>query len=316
MHDGIHDGATVRIAAAPRRRRFGVTLIAVFAALASLPRPAAAQPADIVAHGAYLFALAGCSGCHTDTKNKGPMLAGGAPIKTPFGTFYGPNITPDPTYGIGRWSGADFIRALRDGVGLHGRQLFPVFPYTSFTDMTDADMTALRAYIFTLPPVAKPSHPEDVAFPFSLRFLQVFWKMLFFERGPFRPDPAKSAEWNRGAYLALGVLHCGECHTPRNMLGGLERSRWFAGASAADGPEGNAVPNITPDPETGIGKWSRDDISNYLETGMDPDGDVAGSLMADVIERSTGKLTSQDRAAIATYLKSLPPIRSDAGKKK
>lgn len=321
MYERSHRIATIRTAAPLRRRRLPVcvarlALISVVAAFAAMARPADAEPADVLARGAYLFALAGCSGCHTDTKNKGPLLAGGAPIKTPFGTFYAPNITAHPIYGIGKWSEADFLRAMRDGVAPRGRQLFPVFPYTSFTNMTDADIKALRAYIFSLPPVAKPSHAEDVAFPFSVRFLQVFWKMLFFERGPFRPDPSKSAAWNRGAYLALAVLHCGECHTPRNMLGGLERSRWFAGTSAADGPEGNAVPNITPDPETGIGKWSRSDISTYLEIGMDPDGDVAGSLMADVIERSTSKLTSEDRAAIVTYLKSLPPIRSDSGKKK
>ena len=145
MSTGSEQTRTVRIAAASRLLRFGIALIAVIAALASVQRPAAAQPADVVAHGAYLFALAGGSGCHTDAKNKGPMLAGGAPIKTPFGTFYGPNITPDPTYGIGKWSGADFIRELPDGIGPHSRELFPVLPYTSFTDRTDADMKALRA---------------------------------------------------------------------------------------------------------------------------------------------------------------------------
>jgi len=311
----------VRIVAASARRlaspllSCGVVLAVALVALAAAPRPAAAQAADAAARGAYLFALGGCAGCHTDIKNKGPLLAGGEPLKTPFGTFYGPNITPDSTYGIGKWSDADFIRALRDGVGPGGSHYFPVFPYTSFTEMTDDDMKALKAYIFTLPAVARPSRPHDVGFPFSLRILQVFWKMLFFDRGPFRPDPSKSAAWNRGAYLALGVVHCGECHTPRNLLGGLDRGRWFAGAKAADGPEGNAVPNITPDPETGIGKWSSDEIATYLETGMDPDGDVAGSLMADVIERSTGKLTSEDRAAIVTYLSSVPPIHNEVEEK-
>ena len=295
--------------------RAGVALFVALVALTAGPRPAAAQAADAAARGAYLFALGGCAGCHTDSKNKGPLLAGGEPLKTPFGTFYGPNITPDPTYGIGKWSDADFVRALRDGVGPGGSHFFPVFPYTSFTEMTDDDIKALRAYIFTLPPVARPSRPHDVGFPFNLRVLQLFWKMLFFDRGPFRPDASKSPAWNRGAYLSLGVVHCGECHTPRNLLGGLDRGHWFAGATAANGPEGNAVPNITPDPETGIGKWSSDEIATYLETGMDPDGDVAGSLMADVIERSTGKLTSEDRAAIVTYLKSVPPIHNEVEEK-
>jgi mono/diheme cytochrome c family protein len=277
--------------------------------------PAVAQNAgSVVERGGYLFAAAGCGGCHTDTKNKGPVAAGGSPLKTPFGTFYGPNITPDPEFGIGKWSDADFIRALREGVDPDaGEHFFPAFPYTSFTLMTDEDLKAIKAYIFTLKPVAKPSRPHEVGFPFNLRFLQLFWKWLFFEEGPFNPEPSKSPEWNRGAYLVRAVAHCGECHTPRNRLGGLEKDRRFAGTDS--GPEGESVPNITPDPQSGIGKWSAGDVASYLATGLDPEGDVAGSLMADVIERSTGKLTDADRAAIVVYLKSLPPIRA-VGRKK
>lgn len=285
--------------------------------LAPLPSPAAERDAEAVGRGAYLFAIAGCAGCHTDVKGKGPLLAGGRAIKTPFGTFYGPNITPDPEYGIGKWSDADFIRALRRGIAPGGGHYFPVFPYTSFTAMTDRDMLALKTYIFTLAPVARANRPHAVVFPLGWRLLQFFWKWLYFEPGPHRPDPARSAEWNRGAYLVRAVSHCGECHTPRGRLGGKLHDMAFAGTD--DGPEGEAVPNITPDRETGIGEWEAEEIADFLETGQLPDGDFAGSLMAEAIEGGLDRLTSRDRAAIAAYLGSLRPVRNPigrAGKKK
>jgi len=267
--------------------------------------PADAQQAgEGLSRGALLFAVGGCANCHTDTKNKGPALAGGRPLKTPFGTFYTPNITPDRTNGIGAWTDADFTRAMRHGVAPDGSHFFPAFPYTSFTNMTDADLKALKDYIFSLSPVARANRPHDIAFPFNLRFLQFFWKLLFFKPGPFVPDPARSAAWNRGAYLAKAVAHCAECHTPRNILGGLDMDRYMAGARK--GPEGENTPNITP---AGIGKWSRRQIATYLETGEDITGDYAGSLMADVISSGTDKLSNEDRLAIADYLKSLKPIR-------
>lgn len=267
----------------------------------------AASP-ETVKRGAYIFAAAGCVGCHTDVKNKGPVLAGGRALKTPFGTFYGPNITPDPKFGIGKWSDADFIRALRQGLSPSGQHYFPAFPYPAFTRMTDADMLALKAYIFTLPAVSRPSRPHDIAAPFKWRFLQRFWKWLFFTPGVWQPDPAREAQWNRGAYLVRALVHCGECHTPRNALGGLDRELRFAGND--DGPDGDAAPNITPDPETGIGRWSAEEIADYLETGGDPTGDYAGAAMAEVIENSTGRLNGSDRDAIVVYLRSLKPIRS------
>lgn len=269
---------------------------------------AAAAPSRLVSHGGYIFAAAGCAACHTDVKNKGKLLAGGAALKTPFGTFYGPNITPDPEHGIGRWSDGQFIRALRDGVSPAGEHYFPVFPYTAFSQMTDADMRALKAYIFTLAPVSTPSRAHDVRAPFSWRALQVVWKWLYFTPGPYRADAGRSTEWNRGAYLVRALVHCAECHTPRNRLGGLDHDRWLGGAD--DFPDGDGSPNITPDRETGIGKWSADEIALYLEDGEDPTGDYAGSLMADVIEHSTGRLSAGDRAAIVTYLRALSPIRS------
>lgn len=292
-------------------RWMGRPAVAAFCLIAGLVpgEGVLAQETD-VQRGEILYAAGGCGNCHTDVRNqnRGPEAAGGRALSTPFGTFYSPNITPHPEYGIGRWSDEDFIRAMRDGVSPDGAHYFPVFPYTSYTRMTDEDMKALKAYVFTLEPVARPNRAHDVPFPFRLRFLQTGWKLLFFEKGPFRPDPARSAEWNRGAYLAEAVAHCGECHTPRNAFGALNGKRKFAGAT--DGPEGESVPNITSDVERGIGDWSDDDIVTYLMLGMDPTGDYAGSLMAEVIEDGTAKLPESDLRAIAAYLRTIPPIRN------
>jgi mono/diheme cytochrome c family protein len=200
------------------------------------------------------------------------------------------------------------MRALREGRGPGGVHFFPAFPYTSFTKITDSDARDLKAFIFAQKPVAKPSRPHDVSFPFNWRFLQTFWRWLYFSPGPFQPDPAKPPEWNRGAYLVQALGHCGECHTPRTRLGGLETDRAMAGTFNA--AENAVVPNITPDPETGIGKWSEDDVVTALKMGMLPDGDFVGSLMTDVVNESTSKLSDSDLKAIAVYLRSLPPIRN------
>lgn len=255
--------------------------------------------------GAYLFSAADCGACHTNVKAKGPMLAGGRPLKTPFGTFYTPNITPDPQTGIGRWSDADFTLALRRGVSPGNDHYFPVFPYGSFTKMTDQDILDLKAYIFSLPPVSQANREHDIDFPFGWRFSVWFWKQLNFTEGPMVPDAARSPEWNRGAYLAEALAHCGECHTPRGWFGGLETSLAMSGTT--DGPEGQKVPNITPDKDTGIGSWSPKDVVRVLRTGQLPDGDFVGSVMGEVVN-GTSKLTDADRQAIAVYLQSLPPI--------
>ncbi|MFT5538594.1 MAG: mono/diheme cytochrome c family protein [Alphaproteobacteria bacterium] len=258
--------------------------------------------------GAVLFATGGCANCHTDTKNKGPDLAGGGPIKTPFGTFYAPNISSHPEFGIGKWTDKDFIRALRDGIAPDGSHYYPAFPYTSFTNMTDDDMRAIHAHIMSLPPVAVKSRPHDLGFPFNIRFGMIFWKLLFLEKGPLISDSTRSAEWNRGRYLANAVAHCAECHTPRNFMGGLDHSRWMAGNAKGEGPEGEAVPNITQHPTSGIGKWKLEEIAQSLEDGTLPDGDSFGSLMADVVESGTAMLSDADRRAIAVYIKSLKPL--------
>ena len=261
----------------------------------------------MVARGAYLANAADCVSCHTDSEHGGKPYAGGRALATPFGTFYSPNITPDRDTGIGRWSEAQFARALRDGVRPDGANLFPVFPYPSFTRIIDADARAIWAYLSSLPPVRKSDRPPDVSFPFSWRFLQTGWKWLFFDRGPFQPNPERSAVWNRGAYLVTALAHCGECHTPRNFLGAPEQSRFLAGTG--HGPDGKPVPNITPDPDTGIGNWTKDDIVGVLTDGHTPGSDFVGAAMAEVV-KSTARLTDADRQAIAVYLKSLPPIRS------
>jgi mono/diheme cytochrome c family protein len=268
---------------------------------------ASAAEGDIVKRGEYLIIAGGCVSCHTDFKKKGKPFAGGAPIKTPFGAFYPPNITPDKTHGIGNWSDADFIRAMRDGKNPDGAHYFPAFPYTSYTQITEPDLKAMKAYLFSIAEVAQPSTPHDISFPFSWRFLQTGWKLLFFRNERFTQDSAKSDQINRGAYLTNALGHCGECHTPRNALGGLDYDRWMAGTK--DGPEGEAIPNLTPDPKSGL-TWSVPEIVEYLTSGQNPDFDFAGSLMAEVIEHNTGKLTKTDLTAIAAYLKSLKPIAS------
>jgi mono/diheme cytochrome c family protein len=260
------------------------------------------------ARGEYLFKAAGCKGCHTDVKNKGELLAGNRPLKTPFGVFYPPNITPDPVHGIGTWSDADFIRALREGVSPAGDDYYPALPYTSYTKMSEQDMRDLKAYIFTVPAVAKPSKPHELGFPYNMRFTLGFWKLLNFDEGPLAVDPAHDAQWNRGRYLVEALVHCPECHTERNFTGGLVKSKWMAGSR--NGAEGEPTANLTPDPETGIGKWSVEDITFALKTGVKPDGDTLGSLMAEVVENSTSQMRDADLAAIAAYLKSLPPVEN------
>ena len=257
--------------------------------------------------GAYVFAAAGCKGCHT-AKN-GETLAGGRPLETPFGTFYGPNITADPEHGIGDWSDADFIRALRQGVAPDGRDYYPVFPYTSFTAMTAEDMLDLKAYIFSLPTVAEPNLEHEIALEVRFRPVLAPWKALNLEQGAVPDDPGQSDTWNRGRYLVRALGHCGECHTPRGRDGATRDDMLMAGTK--DGPEGDSVPNITPHRETGIGRWSPLDLEFLLEIGMLPDGDFVGSSMGEVVDETTSQLTDDDRAAMVEYLLSLPAVEND-----
>jgi mono/diheme cytochrome c family protein len=292
----------IDIIAGKRAMEFLATLVLL---LAWSPLAARAADEAAIARGAYVFEAADCVGCHTDAKNNGKRLAGGRALATPFGIFYSPNITPDKDTGLGAWSYEDFHRALREGISEHGRYYFPVFPYPAFTGMSDQDIADLWAYLQAQEPVAQRNMPHDIGPPFSWRFLQIGWRAWFFTEGPLEPVPDKDAVWNRGNYLANAVAHCGECHTPRNSLGGLRQSAAYSGDP--QGPDNLKIPNITPDAETGIGKWSLAEIADLLKTGQTPDFDFVGSAMSEVV-KGTSKLTDSDRDAIAVYLKSLPPI--------
>ncbi|MFI5012902.1 MAG: c-type cytochrome [Hyphomicrobiales bacterium] len=270
----------------------------------ALIAPAMAQSPEAVSRGEYLVRAGGCFSCHTAPG--GAPLAGGRALATPFGTFYSPNITPDRETGIGAWTDADFVRALRKGVRPDGASYFPVFPYPSFTGITVEDALAIKAYLFQLAPRHQANRPHDVAFPFSWRFLQNGWKLMFFAKGPFRPNPQWDEAANRGAYLVTALGHCGECHTPRNRLGAMRKSLWLAGT--AEGPDGQLVPNITPDRKTGIGQWEEADIVELLKTGATPEDTKITGSMKEVVADGTKYLTDSDRLAIATYLKAQKPI--------
>ena len=199
------------------------------------------------------------------------------------------------------------MRALRDGTAPDGSHYFPAFPYPSYTGISERDMRDLKAYIFSLPADVRENRPHDDPPPFGWRFLVEFWKWLYFTTAPRQADQDRGADWNRRAYLVQVLGRCGECHTPRDLIGGREADMAFAGTDS--GPHGGSIPNITPDPETGLGRWSAADFQSILEMGMKPDGDFVDSEMAEVVENSTGKLTPSDRDAIITYLRSLAPIR-------
>lgn len=276
-------------------------------ALLAAATGAHAADAPAIERGKYLFDAAGCGSCHGGDQ-AGATPSGGLGLDTPFGRFYVPNITPDKQHGIGAWSAADFHTAVRSGIGPSGDYLFPVFPFTSFTNLTDADIGDLYAYLMSLPASAEANKPHQVNAPFGWRSLLVFWRGLFFSSGPLTSDPAKSDDWNRGNYLVHAVAHCEECHTPRNMLGAVKHSLAFSGNIG--GPDGQNAPNITSDKATGIGDWSVADIEQLLKTGMTPESDQVGSGMKAVV-RGTSKLSDADRHAIAVYIKSVPPIHVD-----
>lgn len=288
-------------------------LPALFIALTLMAARAMAADPGAVERGRYVFDAAGCAGCHTDKKNKGAPLAGGPALKTPFGTFYGPNITPDKDHGIGRWTVDDFDRALRQGVRPDGSSYFPAFPYTSYTRMTGHDVRDLWAYMVTVPTVAQADKPHDLKWPYGWRPLVRVWKALYFTPA-LLPMPTGAAGIERGAYLVKALGHCAECHTPRNAFGGLRSKMALAGTDT--GPTGGTIPNITPDRETGIGKWSDGDVESLLELGMLPDGDFVGAGMGEVVDSTTGRLTKADRKAIIEYLKSVPPVENRVGKPK
>jgi mono/diheme cytochrome c family protein len=259
----------------------------------------------LVERGRYLTTAADCAACHTVPGGK--PFSGGLSFKLPFGTIYAPNITSDAKSGIGAWSDAEFVRAMREGVGRHGEDLYPAFPYTSYARLSTDDILAIHAYLRTVPPTGTPSKANALIFPFNQRRGMRAWKLLFLPRRPLELNQEKSAEWNRGAYLVEGLAHCGECHTPRNVLFAMNRSRAFAGGEV----DGWKAWNITPDPQTGLGRWSRQDIGTYLATGHAPGHGSAADGMRQAIDLSLSKLSATDINAIVTYLQALPPRRSN-----
>ena len=293
-----------------RRILLGSALVAVAlglywwltAAPASSALAASTHTPDL-ANGRTSFNAGGCSSCHAVPGQPDRLrLGGGVAIPSPFGTFYAPNISPDPVDGIGRWTEAEFVAALTEGISPGGTHYFPAFPYTSYRHAKVEDIRDLFAYLKTLTPVSGKVRGHDVPFPFNVRRNIGIWKLLFMDSKPFTPDAGRSASWNRGAYLVGGLGHCAECHSPRNLLGGIIAAQRFAGGP---NPEGEGwVPNIT---QKGLGDWSQKDIAYFLETGSMPDGDSAGGPMARVI-KNTSQLSPQDRAAMAEYLKSLPLV--------
>jgi len=265
---------------------------------------ASAVAADdaLLAKGEYLLHAGGCITCHT-AEDGGAPLAGGRPIESPFGVFYSPNITPDRETGIGGWTDDDFVQAFWDGVRPDGEHYFPSFPYTSYTGIRREDLLAIKAWLFSIPPVHQQNRDHELTPIIASRFAAGLWKSRYFKSHRFEPDPTKDEQWNRGAYLVRHLGHCGECHTPRNNWGALDHERELAGNPEFG--EDSSVPDITPDRDNGIGRWSASDIDYFLETGMLPDGDFTGGSMGAVIEDNTSHLTREDRRAIAVYLRSL-----------
>ncbi len=255
-----------------------------------------------VSRGAYLARASGCFACHTNAKTKGPVLAGGGPLKTPFGTFYAPNITTDKKNGIGNWSLTDFSNALTHGINPKGENYYPVFLYPNYTSLSNQDIADLWAAFQTVPPVDIKVPEHDLKFPFQYRFLLTAWKKLFFKDERYKPNPEMSKEWNRGAFLAKGPTHCAACHTPQNLLGGKDYGHELNGN--ANGPDGEKVPPITA---TALlkNKWTKKDIVFALRTGTKPDGDAFGGSMGEVVTDGMSYLSDQDLSAIAEYVMSV-----------
>ncbi len=256
--------------------------------------------ATLLARGEYLTRAADCVACHTT--HDGRPFAGGVAFKLPFGTIYSSNITSDPDTGIGRWSEADFKRALHEGIRKDGEHLYPAFPYTSYTELSSADVSAVRTYLMSLAAVRQPNRPNELSFPFNQRVLMAFWNAAFFKSKRFDAEPARSSDWNRGAYLATALGHCGECHTPRNIGFATERGQEFAGSVV----DGWRAPNLTADQVHGVGAWSEASLAEYLTTGHADGHGSAGGPMGEAVEKSLQYLSPQDAISLVAYLRSRP----------
>jgi mono/diheme cytochrome c family protein len=279
----------------------GIVCLLVFLGLAWRPAIAAIDPPakssfpdDVIARGKVLAGAGYCTVCHT--RAGGQPFAGGLGVRTPFGMVYSTNITPDPETGIGRWSLEAFTRAMREGVSRDGSHLFPVFPFDHFTNVSDDDLKALYAYIMTMPPIRAVAPANTIPFPLNIRPLQEGWKILFFKSGPYQPDPSKSAAWNRGAYLATGLSHCGGCHTPRNLLGAEKGSEAYTGA-VIDNWIAPALTDANPSPVP----WTEGELFSYLRSGAAPLHGVTAGPMSPVVHAGLSAVPDSDIRAIAIY---------------
>ncbi len=297
-------------------RRWSIVLL-VLAALGALgawilsaPHPAYApdqaealeKPGD-VANGKIIFFAGGCAACHATPGQSDPLrLGGGLELKSPYGSFFVPNISPDPDDGIGKWRVIDLANALQSGVSPGGEHYFPALPYTTYARARLSDIIDLMAFLRSLPPVQGKARPHEIRFPFNIRRGLGLWKLLFFRPGAVDDDSSQTQAWNRGHYLVEGLTHCAECHSPRNFLGAIITDRRYTGGPNPDGK--GTAPNITSDAH-GIGKWSKAELAEFLDSGLTPQFDsVEGTAMAPVI-RNMAQLSDADRNAIAEYLKSI-----------
>jgi mono/diheme cytochrome c family protein len=281
----------------------GIAAFWVLTIPATVSASALAPHASDLNNGREMFYAGGCTSCHAVPRQKDPTrLGGGLALKSPFGTFYVPNISPDPKDGIGGWSEAQFVTAMTKGTSPGGEHLYPALPYTSYQHMRIDDLRDLFAFLKTLPAVQGRVRDHDLRFPFNIRRALGLWKLIYLDGEPFKPDSTKSAQWNRGAYLVNGPGHCAECHSPRDVLGGIIPSLRFTGGPSPDGNGG--VPNIT---QYKLKTWTEKDIAGTLIDGTTPDADLVGGNMIEVVA-NTAKLTADDRNAIAAYIKSLPAV--------
>jgi len=273
--------------------------------LLSQPIPDATPNAVQLRRGQYLAAVGDCVSCHM--RPGGEPLAGGLGLKTPFGTIYSSNISPDRDTGIGAWSSDQFYRAMHDGIGAHGENLYPAFPYPWFRRVTREDADALFAFLQSTPPVHYVAPANELPFPLGIRAVVKGWNLLFLKSDTYQPDTSKSAEWNRGAYLVQGLGHCAACHTPKNMFGADKSGQDFHGGQL----DNWVAPDLTANARTGLGLWSVDDIADYLRAGRNMHA-AAGGSMADVVSYSGSQMNDADLHAIATFLKSQPARPDEA----
>jgi mono/diheme cytochrome c family protein len=277
------------------------TALWFFTAPQTIPESALAPHAPDLANGRTMFLIGGCASCHAVPEQEdATRLGGGLALNSPFGVFYVPNISSDKKDGIGGWSDAQFVTAMVKGTSLTGEHLYPALPYTSYQRMRLDDLRDLFGYLKTLPAISGKVRDHALAFPYNIRRALGLWKLLYLDGKPFMPDPAQSAQWNRGAYLVNGPGHCAECHSPRNFLGAIIAGRRFAGGPSPNGQGG--VPDIT---QAKLHDWKVEELAETLATGMTADADLVGGLMMEVVS-NTRQLRAADRDAIAVYLKSLP----------